>query len=177
MFRSNLCDYSDIDTVMSIYNLLEYNQNYSMTSGSLWNYYRDEIDTIHDNASYGKSVKYKTKTVGRTPARPRNKRDANRPAVPKLNVEVTIPFKYVSIFLGFLDLPFINCETEHDLSWTKECVLMEHHSKITGVNVMITSTKVYVPIVSLSINDNTKFLEKIKHRLKRTIFGTNIDLK
>ena len=34
----------DIDIVMPMYNLLEYSDNYSMTSGSLWNYYRDEIN-------------------------------------------------------------------------------------------------------------------------------------
>ena len=33
----------DLDIVMPIYNLLEYSDNYCMTSGSLWNYYRDEI--------------------------------------------------------------------------------------------------------------------------------------
>ena len=32
----------DIDIVMPMYNLLEYSENYSMTSGGLWNYYRDE---------------------------------------------------------------------------------------------------------------------------------------
>ena len=34
-----------------MYNLLEYSQNYSITSGSLWNFYRDEIDDFDDNAS------------------------------------------------------------------------------------------------------------------------------
>ena len=46
---------------MPMYNLLEYSQNYSMTSGSLWNYYRDKIDDVDDNASDGKSFEYKTK--------------------------------------------------------------------------------------------------------------------
>ena len=55
---------------MPMYNLLEYSQHYSMTSGSLWNYYRDEIDDVHDNASDGKSFKNKTKTVIKTPERP-----------------------------------------------------------------------------------------------------------
>ena len=44
----------DFDIVMSMYNLLEYRDNYSMASGSLWNYYRDEIDSVDDNASHGK---------------------------------------------------------------------------------------------------------------------------
>ena len=56
-----------------MYNLLEYSQNYSMTLGSLWRLnYRGKIDHINDNDSDGKSFKYKTKIVGKTPARPRN---------------------------------------------------------------------------------------------------------
>ena len=50
----------DLDIVMLIYNLLEYGQNYSKTSGGLWNYYRDEIDDVNDNVSNGKLFKYKT---------------------------------------------------------------------------------------------------------------------
>ena len=46
---------------MPMYNLLEYSQNYSMTSESLWSYYRDKIDDVDDNASDGKSFEYKTK--------------------------------------------------------------------------------------------------------------------
>ena len=34
----------DLDQVMSMHNLLEYSYNYSITSGYLWNYYRDEIN-------------------------------------------------------------------------------------------------------------------------------------
>ena len=50
---------------MLMYNLLEYSQNYSMTSGSFWNYYRNEIDNTIDNTSVGKSFKYKAKIVGK----------------------------------------------------------------------------------------------------------------
>ena len=66
---------------MPMYNLLEYSKNYSTMSGSLWNYYRDEIDDTDDNASDVKSIKYKTKIVGKTPERPlqlRNPGDTNR---------------------------------------------------------------------------------------------------
>ena len=41
---------------MPMYNLSEYSQNYSVTSESLWNYYRDEIGNFDDNASDGKSL-------------------------------------------------------------------------------------------------------------------------
>ena len=48
-----------------MHNLLEYSQNYSMTSRCLWNYYRDQIDDVDDNASDGKSLKYKANIVGK----------------------------------------------------------------------------------------------------------------
>ena len=59
----------DLDLVMPMYNLLEYIQNYSTTSGSLWNCYRDDIDDVDHNASDGESFKYKTKILGKTPKR------------------------------------------------------------------------------------------------------------
>ena len=69
-----------------MYNLLEYSPNYSMTSGSLWNYIeKDEIDGIDDNASVGKSFKYKTQIIRKTEARsaqpdqPGPHHDENRP--------------------------------------------------------------------------------------------------
>ena len=55
----------DLDIVMLLYNLLGYNNNYTMTSGSLWNYYRDETDNVDDNACLGKSFKCKIKIVGK----------------------------------------------------------------------------------------------------------------
>ena len=55
---------------MPMYNQLEYNQNYSTTSESLWNYYRDKMDGVYDNASGGKTFRYKTKRAPQTPKRP-----------------------------------------------------------------------------------------------------------
>ena len=78
------------------------------------------------------------------------------------HVEVTIPFEYLSNFWRFFDMPLINCETDLDLSWTKSCALIEHHDNIRGVNFMITSIELDVPVVTVSINDNINFLENIK---------------
>ena len=55
----------DLDVVMPMYNLLEYSKNYRKTTGSLWNYYRDEpINLLSSNSE---SFKYKTSIVGKTP--------------------------------------------------------------------------------------------------------------
>ena len=89
----------DLDIVMPMYNLVDYSDNYAMTSGSLRNYYKDEInDGENENDDNGnkirsnkttrsKSFKYKTKIKGSTP------NNASR-----LNTEVVVPLKYLSNF-------------------------------------------------------------------------------
>ena len=91
-------------------NVLEYSNNYSVTSGRLWNYYRDEvIDDMNENNEAGKSFVYKTKIVGSAPA------DGNA-----LDREVIVPLKHASNFWRSLDLPLINCEIKLDLSWLED---------------------------------------------------------
>ena len=74
----------DLDIVMPMYNLIKYSKNYSKTSGTLWNYYKD-IST--DPIKNSKSFKYKTSITGKT-ANDRNKKD----------VEFSVPLKYLSNF-------------------------------------------------------------------------------
>ena len=57
-------DAEDIDVVMPMYNLLEYSKNYKKTTGSLWNYYRDERSDPLSSSS--ESFKYKTSITGNT---------------------------------------------------------------------------------------------------------------
>ena len=109
-----------------MYNLLEYSNNYSMASGSLWNYYKDEVNhnANENNADNyrinnkktitSKSFEYKTNLIGRTT------NDNNT-----LNTEVAAPLKHLSSFWRFLKSPLINCEIELDLSWSKECIISE----------------------------------------------------
>ena len=49
---------------MYMYNLIEYSNNYSKTSGNLWQYYKDEP---HDNLSDSESFKSIVKITGNTP--------------------------------------------------------------------------------------------------------------
>ena len=69
----------DLDVAMAIHNLLKYSDNYSMTWGSLWNYYRDEVidsaNEMDDNNKINsekkptsKSFEYKAKIIGSTAA-------------------------------------------------------------------------------------------------------------
>ena len=52
----------DIDIVMPMYSLIEYSDNYAKTTGSLWQYFRDEPD---DNLAYSESFKSKIKITGK----------------------------------------------------------------------------------------------------------------
>ena len=53
-----------IDLVMPMYNSIEYSDNYSKISGSLWQYYRDDLN---DNVTQSESFKYKIQITGKTP--------------------------------------------------------------------------------------------------------------
>ena len=69
-----------------------------MTSGSLWNYQRDETNDTNDNASEGKSFEYKTKAIGKTPAQIDADDDGGEENASSLAVKVTIPLKYLCNF-------------------------------------------------------------------------------
>ena len=69
-----------------------------MTSGSLWNYQRDETDDANDNASEGKSFECKTKAIGKTLAQIDADDDGGEENVSSLGVKVTIPLEYLCNF-------------------------------------------------------------------------------
>ena len=88
--RINIIDIDttqDIDIIMPIYNLIEYSNNYSKTSGSLWQYYKDESN---DHLENPESFKSKVRITGRTPA------DGNTKSV-----EIIVPLKYCTIKIWF----------------------------------------------------------------------------
>ena len=135
----------DIDIVMPMYNLIEYSDNYSKTSGSLWHYYRDEPD---DNLTDSESLKSKIVIAGNTPA------NGNRK-----DVEVMVPLKYLSNFWRTLKIPLVNCEINLILTWSSTCVI----TNSTGARrFTITDTRLYVPVA--------KLLQQLKSGFKRTIY-------
>ena len=74
----------DIDIVIPIYYLIEYSDNYSKTSGCLWQYYKDEPN---NNLVNSESFKSKVKITGKTPAAGNTK-----------DVEIIVPLKHLSNF-------------------------------------------------------------------------------
>ena len=83
------------------------------------------------------------------------------------DVEIVVPLRYLIKFWRTLEMPLINCEVELILTWYKDCVI----TNSTGEGKFaITETKLYVPVVTLSTQDNAKLLQQLKSGLKRTIY-------
>ena len=68
-------------------------------------------------------------------------------------------------------MPLINCEVNLILTWSSNCVLKLCSTAIQNQNATfaITDTKLYVPVVTLSTQQNTKFLQQLKSGFKRAI--------
>ena len=78
-----------------MYNLTEYSNNYSKTSGSLWQYYKDNpSDTITDPEWF------------------------------KSKVKIIVPLKYLSNFWRTLEMQLINCEVNLILTWSPDCAII-----------------------------------------------------
>ena len=108
-----------IDIVMPMYNLIEYNDNYSKTSGNLWQYCK-EILTVDYNgniidfngANVTDSFNFKTKITGQT----------NKDGI--INVEIMVLVKYLSNVWRTLEKHLINCKVELILTWSAGCVII-----------------------------------------------------
>ena len=102
-------------------------------------------DEPNDNLADSESFKSKLKITENAPV------DGN-----KKDVEIVVLLKYLSNFYRTLEMPLINCEVNLILTWSKDCVI----SSATGeTKFKITETKLYVPVVTLSTQDNAKLLQ------------------
>ena len=155
----------DIDIVMPMYNLIEYSDNYAKTTGSLWQYCKDiparnnnnnQIIVFAEN-NLTDSFNFKVKITGQTGDNGTK------------NVEIMVPLKYLSNFWRTLEMPLINCAVNLILTWSSTCVLVAINIANENATFAITDTKFYVPVVTLSTQENTKFLQQLKSGFKRVI--------
>ena len=160
----------DLDVVMPMYNLLEYSKNYKKTTGSLWNYYRDE--SMDPLSSDSESFKYKTSITGNTCNVGAAEAADYANKVGKNAAEVVIPLKDLSNFWKSLNIPLIICKVELILGWSKNCVLADMtlaNLPARKLKFIITDTKLYVPVVTMFKENAIKLLEQVKSGFKRTI--------
>ena len=105
--------------------MIEYSDNYSDSSGSLWQFKRGEIEedidlTVDDNhvPNNSSSFKYKSSLITN-----------------KNGVNIAVPLKYLSNFWRSLEVPLINCKVQLSLSWDPNCVL----SNLVGASTFMTT--------------------------------------
>ena len=182
-------DADDLDIVMSMYNLLEYSKNYRKTIRSLYNYYRNELsdDADYNNFNNIKVVnsntfKYKNKITGNTYNVDAgvDGYDVNKNG--KQEIELALPLKYLGNFWRALNIPLISCEVSLELKWNKNCVITSlekrqvdagppvvRDNSPTGATLAINDCKLYIPVVTLSKDDEIKSLTNLKSGFKREI--------
>ena len=154
-----------IDIVMPMYNLTECSDNYSKTSGSLWQYCKeitaeDDAGNIDDfnGANATNSSNFKTKITGQIS-------DNGRINI----VEIMIPLKYLSNFWRTLEMRLTNCEVEVILTQSESCVIIYTNVANQVPTFTIRERNLYVPVVTLSTHDNAKLLPQLKSGFKSTI--------
>ena len=132
----------------------------------MWNYYRDEPSTPLSLNS--KPFLKKASIVGKTP----EDNDSLTGA------KVVISLKHLSNFWRSLNIPLINCKVELILNWSKKCISVDMTADAgvdpavvapSGATFKITDTKLYVPVVTLSKENDIKLLAKLKTGFKRII--------
>ena len=159
----------NLDITMPMYNLIEYSDNYQDSSATLYQYKRDEppeaiaaADLTVNNSS---SFKYKISLLGNPVL------DGN---ITKRSVKVVVPLKYLSKFFRSLKMPLINCKIKLNLTWKKECVLSNQDGAAVFI---INDTKMYVPVVPLSKEDDIDFVEQQNKGFQRSIYWNEYKTK
>ena len=85
------------------------------------------------------------------------------------NVEIMVPLKYLSNFSRNLEMHLINCEINLILAWSEICVIVSADVANQNATFVISDTKLCVPVVTLSPQNNSKLLQQLKSGLKRII--------
>ena len=111
----------NLDIIMPMYNLIEYSDNYADSSGSLYQFKRDESpingagnpnNVALDNST---SFKYKASLSGKATDTGGNTRSLKY-------TKIVVPLKYLSNFFRSLEMPLVNCKIHLELIWNNNCV-------------------------------------------------------
>ena len=159
----------NLDITMPMYNLIEYSDNYQDLSATLYQYKRDEppeANAINDlTTNTSSSFKYKVKLLGNPVL------DGN---IAKRSVKVVVPLKYLSNLFRSLEMPLINCKIKLNLTWKKKCVLSTDAGDAVFI---INDTEMYVPVVTLSKEDNKDLIEQQNKGFQRSIYWNEYKTK
>ena len=164
----------NLDIVIYMYNLIEYSDNYQDSSATLYQYKRDEPpDDINNNlaTNTSSSFKYKVNLLG-------NPNIVGN--VARRDLKIVVPLKYLSNFFRSLEILLINCKIKLNLTWKKECVLSTDDDAANAANnpvFIINDTKLYVPDITLSKEDNKDFIDQQNKGFQRSIYWNEYKTK
>ena len=184
-------DADDLDIVIPMYNLLEYSKNYRKTIGSLYNYYRDELSNDADDNNFdnikvvnSNTFKYKNKIIGNTYNVDAGVDSCDVNKNGKQEIELAIPLKYLGNFWRALNIPLISCEVSLELKWNKNCVITSleerqvdagppvvRDNSPAGATLAVNDCKLYIPVVTLSKDDEIKLLTNLKSFKREIIWN------
>ena len=85
------------------------------------------------------------------------------------DVEIMVPLKYLSNFWRTLEMTLINCEINLILMWSSTCLIVSTGIVNQNATFEITDTRLYVPVVTLSTQENAKLLQQLKLGFKRVM--------
>ena len=155
---------------MPMYNLIEYSNNHSDISGSLWHFKRDEVpnndaDLTIDNSQ---SFIYEAALLAKTANAVNNANSSVKYA------EIVVPLKCLNNFWRSLEMPLINCMVYLELNWIEHCVLSTAGD---SAKFAITNTTLHVPIVTLSTKDSANLAKQLNERFKRSVYWNSYEIK
>ena len=149
--------------------LIEYSNSYSDSSGSLYQFKRDESPMNNDRnplnvtLNNSSSFKYKANLLG-----------IATDAISLKNTKIVVPLKYLSNFFRSLEISLIYCKIYLGLNWNNNCVMYGANANTDGNDIettfKITSAKLYVPIVTLSTEDNVNLTKQFNEGFKRSMY-------
>ena len=149
---------------MSMYNLIECSDNYSDTSGNLWQFKRSEVDAGNNNNAdittvNSLSFKHKSGLIGNIGST-------------KVGVKIVVPLKYLSNCWRLLEMPLINCKVELSLMWNANCIwtTTPNNNNVDGASFKIKDAKLYVQVLTLSTKDDVKLTKQLSEGFKRFVY-------
>ena len=168
---------------MSTYNLIQYSDNYADLSESLYQFKRDEsrMNDVENPLNVGldnsASFKYKASLLGEATHADGNERSLNKR---KISCSTEI---FIYLFMS-LETHLINFKIHVELNCSNNCAMYDAYTYADGDNAnnrettfKITSTKMYVPIVTLSTKDNADLTKQLSEGFSRSVYWSNINQK
>ena len=150
--------------------MIEYSDNYSDTSGSLWHFKRDGVPANNVDLTIDNSPSFKDKAdfLGKTADGVNNTNRFGKDA------KIVVPLKYLTNFWRSLEKSLINCKVLLELSWIEDCILS---SARNSPKVARADTKLHVPMVTFSTKDSANLTKQLNEGFKRSVYWNSCERK